>query len=321
MLIVSTLFFSLLIGAAYGGAYPEKPITIVINGGPGSGIDVLARFMSAVIEKKRLLPQSLPCENKSGGSGIVAMNYTYGKKGDPYFLMTATTPFLMNNLEGTTALSYRDFVPICRLSLDEHVLIVPASSPFKTIKDVVEFAKKNPKALTVGVANASGIEALNLFELEKALGIEISIVPFNGGGPAMIALLGGHVSMTSNNPMEAMELAKAKKVRILGTLTAERISGLDEIPTLKEQGYNAVGYGMYRGIVAPPNFPVEAVKVLDEAFGKFAMTEEYKKFHKDNVVIPAYQDSKDFGKYLADKSDQFERALKSNGLLKKKEKK
>jgi tripartite-type tricarboxylate transporter receptor subunit TctC len=315
--IASALCLFVLVGAAYG-AYPEKPITLVINSGPGSGIDILARFISAVIDKYKFLPQAINCENKAGGSSIVAMNYAYGKKGDPYVLMSVTSPFLLNNLFGSTPLSYRDFVPIARFSLDEHVLMVPYASPFKNIKELLDFAKKNPGVITVGVANAGGVEPLNLYVLEKALGIQFSIVPFNGGGPAMTALLGGHVSMSSNNPMEAIEMAAAKKVRILGAMTAERILGLEEVPTLKELGYNAVGYGMYRGIVAPPGFPAEAVKILDEAFGKFAKTEEFKKFHKDNAVIPAYQNSKDFYKYLADKSDEFEGALKEKGLLKKK---
>ncbi len=318
MLIVSALFFSLLIGAAYGAAYPEKPITLVINSGPGSGGDILGRLVSALLDKYKLLPQPITCENKAGGSSLVAMNYVYGKKGDPYYLMIVTSPFLLNNLLGSTPLSYRDFVPVSRFQIDEHVLMVPYASPFKNFKEVVEFAKKNPGVITVGVANAGGIEPLNLFALEKALGIQLSIVPFNGGGPAMTALLGGHVSMSSNNPMEAIEMAAAKKVRILGAMTSERIAGLEDVPTLKEQGYNVAGYGMYRGIVAPPGIPAEAVKVLEEAFAKVAKTEEFKKFCKDGSVIAAYQNSKDFRKYLADKSDEFEAALKEKGLLKKK---
>lgn len=318
MLFVSVFFFSLLIGAAYGGTYPEKPITFVVHSGPGGGIDILARFISAEIEKKMLLPQPIVVENKPGGSAIIAMNYVYGKKGDPYFLVSATTPFLLNNLQGTTSLSYRDYVPIARFSLDEHVLMVSINSPFKNIKEVFEFAKKNPRVLTVGVGQAGGVEALNIIALEKALGIEMSIVPFAGGGVALVALMGGHVSLSSANPMEALEMVKAKKVRILCALTEERIPGIEDIPTLKEQGYNVVGYGMYRGVVGPPDFPAEAVKVLDEAFEKLSKTDEYINFHLNNGIIPAYLNSKDFQKYLKVKSAQFEDALKEVGLLKKK---
>ena len=122
--------------------------------------------------------------------------------------------------------------------------------------------------------------------------------------------------MSSNNPGEILELVRGNKIRNLGSLTAERIPGLENVPTIKEQGYDVVGYGMYRGLVAPPDIPAEAVKVLDEAFGKFAKTEDYKKFHKENYNVPGYQNSNNFKNYLAEKEASFVEAVKKLGQFK-----
>ncbi len=316
-LVVVILMFSLGMGTVYGASkFPEKPITLVVHAAPGSGIDILGRFIGSVFEKHKLLPQPIVVENKTGGSGAVAMAYVAGKKKDPYYIMGVTTLFILTPLQGKSPVNYKDFTSICNLSFDDHMLMVNVNSKFKTIKDVVDYAKAHPETVTVGGAATGGIESVNNYRFERAAGIKLKWVGFSGGSEAIVALLGGHIDMASGNPIEVMELVKGNKVRVLGALTEKRLPYLPDIPTIMEQGINTSGAGMWRGIVAPGDIPEDARKVLEEAFSKFAKTEECKKFHKDNMVSEGWLNGAGFRKYLDQKNEAFTAMLKEMGILK-----
>ncbi len=316
--LLVALVLSLGIGTAHGAPFPTKPITFVVGSGAGSGIDIAARFVSGVFEKYKLLPQPIVVENKTGGSHAVAMAYVAGKKKDPYFILGTTTLFLLTPLQGNSPVNYKDFTSIANMSYDDHLLLVNANSKYKSVKEIVDYAKAHPETVTIGGAHMGGAESINTYRLEKAADIKLKYVGFGGGGDALVALLGGHIDMGSGNPGELWELVTAKKVRVLGALTEKRLPFLPDVPTIKEQGINATGLGMNRGVVAPEGIPEEARKVLEEAFLKFSKTEEYKKFHKDNMMSEGYLNGNDFRKYLDGKNEAFSAILKEMGLLKPK---
>lgn len=316
LLIVLMLAFSLGIGSAYAAKYPEKPITYVIGSGPGSGTDIVARFVAAVFEKHKLLPQPIVVESKTGGNHAVAMAYVAGKKKDPYFLMGTTTLLLLTPLQGQSQVTYKDFTPISNMSFDEHVMFVNPNSKFKSIKDVVDFAKAHPETVTMGGAHMGGAESINCYRFEQSAGIKLKYVGFGGGGDALVALLGGHIDIASGNPGEINELVKANKIRLIGSVTEKRLPGFPDCPTLKEQGVNIIGLGMWRGVIAPGGIPDEARKTLEEAFQKFSKTEEYKKYHVDNMVSEGYLDGAGFKNYLDKKNAEFTGILKGMGLIK-----
>ncbi len=316
VLILLVLVFSFGIGTAYGAKFPEKPITLVVHAAPGGGSDQFARFISASFEKHKLLPQPIAVENKPGGAAAVSMAYVAGKKKDPYYLLTATGVFLLTPLQGLSQINYKDFTPICNLSYDEHMLMVSYNSKFKSIKDIVDYGKANPEKLTIGGSFAGGTESINTYRFEKAAGIKIKYVGFTGSGDSIVALLGGHIDMSFGSPSEVMELVKANKVRILGSFTDKRFPYTPEIPTVMEQGINVTGLGMNRAIVAPVGIPEDARKTLEDAFSKLAKTEDYKKFHKDNMVVEGWMDSATFGKYLEKRNAEYSVILKDMGLLK-----
>ncbi len=318
ILIVLALTLSLGTEAAYGASiFPEKPVTMVVHAAPGSGIDMLGRFIAAVFEKHKLLPHPIVVENKTGGSGAIAMAYVAGKKKDPYYILGVTTLFILTPLQGNSPFNYKDFTPICNLSYDDHMLMVNINSKFKTIKEVVDYAKAYPEKVTVGGAATGGVESVNNYRFEKAAGIKLKWVGFSGGSEAITSLLGGHIDMASGNPIEVMELVKGNKVRVLGALTEKRLPYLPNIPTIMEQGINTTGAGMWRGIVGPGGIPEDARKVLEEAFSKFAKSEEFKKFHMDNMIGEGWLDGAGFRKYLDQKNEIFATILKDMGILKK----
>ncbi len=318
LLIALTLLLLLGIGVANGAPkFPEKPITIVVFAGAGSGVDVLARFIAAANDKQKFLPQPIIVENKPGGSSAVANAYVASKKKDPYFLLTVTGLILTTPMIGQSTVNYKDFTPICNFSFDEHMLLVNSNSRFKSLKDLVTYAKANPETVTMGGAHMGGAESINTFRFEKAAGVKLKYVGFGGGGDAIVALLGGHVDLGLVNPSETLELIKANKVRSLGVLTEKRLVRAPDIPTIMEQGIDVTGFGIYRGLVAPGGIPEDARKIIEEALFKLTKTEEYKKYHMDNVLTEAWMDGPTFGQFLDKKNHDYAAVYREMGLIKK----
>lgn len=303
--------------ALAAGKYPEKPINIIIHAGAGGGSDIFARTMASAIEKERILPVPVVVENKPGGSGGIAFAYVAGKKKDPYYLVTAVTSFLTTPLMGLTPVGLKDFTPVANFAFDEYMLMVNTKSKFKTAKEAIDFAKANPKKVTVGGTQLGSSDSICTYLIEKAAGVQLNYVVFNGGGEVNAALLGGHIDMAVANPGEALELFKSGKVRILGVFQEKRLAGAPDIPTLKEQGINAV-YVQNRGLCAPAGIPADALKTLEEAFLKYTKTETFKKYCKDNMLSEAYMDSAAFGKFLEEWNGKYAVILKDMNLIKKK---
>ena len=266
-LLVLPLTFA--VSSAFGAAsFPEKPVTLIVPYGAGGGSDIFARTMSAAFEKDKLLPKPLIVENKPGGSGGIGFAYVAAKKKDPYFMVAAVTSFLTTPLMGRSPVNYQNFTPLANLVFDEYMLMVRADSKYKTIKDIVADAKANPKKLTIGGSAVGGADSICTVLLEKAAGIQLNYIVFNSGGEVNGALLGGHIDIMVANPGEALELYKAGKVRIMGVYAGKRLAGAPDIPTMKEQGIDAV-YVQNRGFCAPADIPADARKVLEDALFKY----------------------------------------------------
>jgi putative tricarboxylic transport membrane protein len=312
------LFVAIGSGSAFGASsYPEKPITMVVAYSAGGGSDIFARTMASAVEKGKLLPKPLVIENKPGGSGAIGYGYVAGKKKDPYFLVTVTPSFLTTPLINNTPFNMKDFTPIANFAFDEFTLVVNAGSKYKSVKEVVAEAKANPKKITMGGTALGGADSIATYLIEKAAGIQFNYVVFNSGGEVNAALLGGHIDMAVSNPGESSELFKAGKIRILGVFAEKRLSGIPDVPTLKEQDVNVV-YVQNRSVVAPADIPADARKILEQAFFKYTQTDIYKKYCRDGMLTEAWLGGDAFGKFLEEWNGRYAVILKDMGLLKKK---
>jgi len=295
--------------------FPEKPITLVIHAGAGGGSDIFARTMSAANDKEKYLPQPIVVENKPGGSGAISFAYVAGKKGDPYFMLTAVTSFLTTPILRKSQIGYKDFTPLANFAFDEYVLMVKGDSKYKTVKDVIAFAKANPKKMTVGGTQLGSSDSVCSYLLEKTAGIQLNYIVFNSGGEVNAALMGGHIDLAVSNPGEALELAKANKVRLLGVYAEKRLPGAPDVPTLKEQGLDAI-YVQNRGLVAPGGIPEDARKTIEGAFQKYMKSDTFKKYLDENMLSEAWMDGPTFGKWLDKEHVRYSGLLKEMGLLK-----
>ncbi|MDI6725432.1 MAG: tripartite tricarboxylate transporter substrate binding protein [Smithellaceae bacterium] len=317
ILLLVVLFAVSGAGVAFGQAqFPVKPVTIIVHAGAGGGSDIFSRTLAASFEKDKILPQPIVVENKPGGSGGIAFAYVANKKKDPYFMVTAVTSFMTTPIMGLTPVGIKDFTPIANLAFDEYMLIVSANSRFKSMKDIVAEGKANPKKITVGGTQLGSSDSICTYLLEKEAGIKLNYIVFNSGGEVNAAILGGHVDLAVANPGEALELYKAGKVRVLGVYAEKRLAGAPDVPTMKEQGINAV-YVQNRGLCAPADIPADARKVLEEAMLKYTKTETFKKYIKENMLSEAYLDSAGFGKFLEEWNVKYTAILNEMGLIKK----
>ncbi|OHE22643.1 MAG: hypothetical protein A2Z43_07790 [Syntrophobacterales bacterium RBG_19FT_COMBO_59_10] len=318
VLFMLGLFVAIGAGNALAASsFPEKPVTLVVHAGAGGGSDIFARTLAASVEKDKLLPKPLVVENKPGGSGGIAFAYVASKKKDPYFMVTAVTSFITTPLMGLTPVGLKDFTPIANFAFDEYMLMVRADSKYKSMKDIVADAKANPKKITVGGTQLGSSDSICTYMIEKEAGIQLNYVVFNSGGEVNAAVLGGHVDMMVANPGEALELYKAGKVRILGVYAEKRLAGSPDVPTMKEQGINAV-YVQNRGLCAPADIPADARKVLEDALFKYTKTDIFKKYIKDNMLSDAWLDGAAFGKFLEAWNGKYAVILKDMNLIKKK---
>jgi putative tricarboxylic transport membrane protein len=302
-------------GTSLAAKFPEKPITLIVHSAAGGGSDIFARTLAAAFATEKILPQPVVVENKPGGSGAIAFAYVGGKKGDPHFLLTAVTSFLTTPILRKSQITPKDFTPIANFAFDEYMVIVKAGGKYKTMKDVVDAAKAHPKQLTVGGTQLGSSDSVCAYLIEKAAGVQFNFIVFNSGGEVNSALMGGHIDLAVSNPGEALELAKAGRVLNLGVFAEKRLAGAPNVPTLKEQGIDAI-YVQNRGLVAPGGIPEDARKALEDAMLKYTKTKIFKDYIAEGMLSEAWMDGPAFSKWNEKEYGRYQVMLKDMGLLK-----
>ncbi len=293
-----------------------KPMEFVVQSAAGGGSDIMARTMQAILEKEKILTHPMAVVNRAGGSGAIAFAYVNGKKGDPHVWLTATTSFLQTPLTAKSKFNYKDFTPLANLAYDDFLIVVRADSPYKNMKDLVAAAKKNPGGLRYGGSSAPGADSIIAFLIEKETGIKFNYIPFKSGGEVMVALLGGHIDLASANPCEAMAQMEAKKVLVLGASTEKRLEGAPNIPTLKEQGINAI-MRQFRSIAAPKDIPQEAVKYYEGVLKKLSENKTWQeKYIKENMLSTDFTGSAGTFKIWERENAWFAKVMKEMGVIK-----
>jgi len=316
IIVLGACAAALFAGAAFADTFPREPVNLIVHASAGGGSDIFARTLAAAFDQNKLLPQPVVVENKPGGSGAIAFGYVASKKGNPYFMVTAVTSFLTTPLSGKSPVGLKDFTPLANFCFDEYMVIARTESRFKSMKDIVDEARANPRKISVGGTQLGSSDSICAYLIEKETGVKLNYIVFNSGGEVNAAILGGHVEIGVANPGEALELMKAGKVKVLGIFSEKRLEVAPAVPTLIEQGINAV-YVQNRGLVAPANIPGDARKVLEGALYKYTQTDQFKKYVKDNMLSEAWMGGETFGKWLEGERERYKTLLTEMGVLKK----
>jgi len=281
--ICFVLIFGVCASTAAETDYPNKPIVMMIGYAPGGGSDLMARLVAE--KARKYLGQEIIIVNKPGASGNVAMTLLSKAKPDGYTLCGATdTSVIFTPL--TEKVSYKpmeDFTFISEYGTLDTALVVPADSPFHSLKDFIEFARKNPDKLTVSTIGKGGRSHVVLEALADIEGLKIRLIPFRGASPAMTALLGGHVMATSSAGSGFAPFVESGKVRLLTFFSPERVEGYPEVPTIAELGYHLDVQGHYL-FSGPKNMDIAIVQKIENAFRNAMETPEFKKLGKNLCV-------------------------------------
>jgi len=239
-------------------AYPNRPITMVVPFPPGGVADLTARPVAAAMEK--VLKNPVGVVNKQGAAGAVGMQSVAVAKPDGYTLLLALSsisiiPEADKLFNRPPAFTVDQFAPIALISADPTILVVPADKPWKTAKDFIDDARKRPGQISYSSSGIYGTLHMAMELLSQAAGIKLRHVPHAGAGPALTAILGGHVDALASGPAVVLPHIKAGKLRALAGWGDQRIAALPDVPTFKELGYPEAEFYIWAGVFAPKATP------------------------------------------------------------------
>jgi tripartite-type tricarboxylate transporter receptor subunit TctC len=299
---------------------PTRPVEFVIPAGTGGGADQMARLISGIAEKHKLSPQPLIAVNKSGGAGAEGFLYVKEKKGDPHTIIITLSNLFTTPLAQGTPFSWRDLTPVARVALDRFILWVNAETPYKTAKDYLAVVKERSggdNRMKMGGTGSKQEDQIVTVQLEQALGVKFTYVPFKGGGEVCVNLVGTHVDSTVNNPIECASHWKAGRVRPLAVFDGARIPEAQwkDIPTVKEALGVDIQYQMLRGIFGPPGMPKEAVEWYVGLLKKVLETPEFKKYLEDGALKPAFSTGAEYVSWVEENEKLHKDLMAKGGLL------
>ncbi len=256
--------------------YPERNVTLIVPYGAGGGTDITARLLAKDLEA--VLGKSVIVENRAGGGGWVGWGGLAAGKPDGYLLGYLNVPsmyagYLDKALGRKETLD--SFTPLMNHVLDYNVWAVKADSPYKSVKDVVEAAKKAPSVVTVTAYGAGSDDHLAILSMEAENNIKLSVVHSRSTAEAKTQALGGHIHVLGANISEVAEEAKSGALRILGVMSPARSKFMPNAPTFKEQGFNQ-NWSVSRGIAAPAKLDKDAEKKLVDALEKVLQSPEHR---------------------------------------------
>jgi len=298
-LIAATL---VALASTWAGAqetFPSRAITMIVPFPPGGVADITGRPTAAALEK--ILKQPIAITNRPGAGGAVGNAAVANAKPDGYTILMALSsisviPAADRLFNRKPAYSLDQFAPIALISADPTILVVHPSLPAKNLKELLALARSRPGELAFSSSGVYGALHMPMEMFMHATKIKMRHVPTTGGGPAITALLGGHVQLTAGGPAAISAHVKAGKMRPLASWGPKRHEAYPDVPTFKELGYN-IEYLIWAGMFAPKGTPEPVMKVLREAAAKAVQDPEFKGMMAKVHSPIQYLDAPEFEKF------------------------
>lgn len=309
--VLCALAAVLMMGSVQAQQYPARPVTILCWSAAGSPVDLYARIMAKLLSAE--LGQNVVVENRLGGSGIIMVNTLIRAPADGYTIAANTITLATLFSEPTAGFKPEDLQMISRSQVDPYGLIVHTSTPFKTIDDLVAFARKKPEYVNISGPFAMSGHRVAWEVFSEVAKIKTTWVPYPGGGPALNAVAGGHVDAAATNPGNVKPLMAAGKVRVLAVSSDKRLDDFPDVPTYKERGWNVVRY-QWRGIMAKAGTPKPVIDRLASAIQKAQQTPEWKAYLKQVTQLDGFQGPDAFRAQLLQDMKEMEAVKKKLGL-------
>jgi tripartite-type tricarboxylate transporter receptor subunit TctC len=292
--------------------YPSKPITYISPAPPGTGIDLSTRLMARELEK--ILGKPVVVENKPGAALVIGTSAVATAKPDGYTIgFTGGPPLWFTPLlEKVPYDPLKDLRMVAQFGAFNSAVAVSGDSPFKTFKDLMNYARQNPKKVTCGTLGTNSITHIAFEEIAKQEGAQITHIPFKGSNESTAAVLGGHITFAGGD-MPA-SLLESGKLKLLLILKSEKSVEYPDVPTAKELGYN-IFHDVIIAIIAPKAVPDAIVKKLDDAVVKAMKEPSFLKGMKDLNMPVVYHNSKELDVSIAQSYEHFKKVFTEKGLL------
>jgi tripartite-type tricarboxylate transporter receptor subunit TctC len=302
-----------ILGPSLAAEYPTKPIELICPFGAGGPVSLADRILADKLSE--ILKQPVVTVHKPGASGAIAAAYVAKSKPDGYTLFdfTSASNGTVLALRPDVSYSNADFEPLGQYGTHFLAMVIKADAPWKNVKDVVEYAKKNPGVLKFG---SSGVGTTLQFGMElfkiAGGGLKIDHIPFKSAPEINAALLGGHIQIGTFTWGTSKALYDAKKVRVLAvTVPAEELPG---IPTFAQEGYPEINLTAFYGLAAPKGLSKEVSKKLQEACATVFQDPKTKEMLRNIGLTPDYKNAKDFALFAEDRLQLFKKIAKEANI-------
>ena len=291
-------------------------IKMMIPANPGGGWDTTGRALGKALQDSGVA-SSVTYENKGGAAGIIGLaQYANATKGDGNSLMVMGAVMLGGIITGKPPVSLDKVTPIARLTSEHNVFVVPANSPLKTMKDVVEQLKKDPGSVKWGGGSRGSTEHIAAAMLAREVGVDaakINYVPFRGGGEAVAAILGGNVTVGGSGYSEFQQYIETGKMRPIAVTSGKRLKGIN-IPTMIEQGYN-IEIGNWRGVYAPAGLSVAQRKNLTDMVLKATKSKSWAESLEKNNWTSAWMANPAFDDFVDSEFASLRATMVKSGMI------
>ena len=291
-------------------------LKMMIPANPGGGWDTTGRALGKALQDAGVA-SSVSYDNKGGAAGAIGLaQFVNANKGDPNALMIMGAVMLGGIITGKPPVSLSQATPIARLTSEYNVFVLPANSPFKTMKDVIEQMKKDPGSVKWGGGSRGSTEHIAAAMIARDVGVDpskINYVAFRGGGEATAAILGGNVTIGGSGYSEFAEYITTGKMRAIAVTSDARLKGID-VPTLKEQGVNVV-IGNWRGVYGAGGITPEQRKALIEMVVKATKSKAWAEALEKNNWTPALMTGTDFENFVDNEFASLRAVMAKSGMI------
>lgn len=279
--IASCVLVVLSTGSSAQDSYPSKPISLVVPWPAGAGTDVVQRAAARLVENE--IGRNIVVHNKPGAAGVIGAREVENAPPDGYVLGGIASTVLLTQYTVPNPTDWKKYEPVATLTYDPAGIAVRVDSPFKTLRDLVEYAKASPGKLKVGNSGMGGFHHVFAVMLEQATGVKLEHIPFKGGSEIVVATLGGQIEAASADTSALYSQVQSGKLRLLGLASSKRHPIFPDVPTYIEQGIQ-VDIGVRRLIVAPKGTPDPVISKLEKAYLKAGNDPEFTKLKGGWVI-------------------------------------
>lgn len=295
---------------APAGKYPSKPVTLVVPYSAGGGTDIVGRLMAQRLSD--LWGQSVVVDNRTGANGVIGSNFVSRAPADGHTLLLvvgshAVNPVLMKSLPYDTD---KAFTPITNIANSPSVLVVQAAGPYKTLRDVLEAARKEP----LGVGYSEGQTRLTGEMIRQAGKLQTTGVPYKGGAPIMVDIIGGHLPMGVTSVLTALPHVRSGALRVVGVADTKRMALFPDAMTFKEAGLDGVESLSWYGLFGPAGLPAPIVAQINEDLKKVAADPAVKKQMEEQGAHVTLTPPAEFRSFLAAETKKWTLVAQRGGI-------